>query len=295
MPRVSVLLTCYNHLPHLPQALESVRAQTYADYEILAIDDGSTDGTREWLSAQPDIHCIFNASNLGTYETLNVGLREATGEFIAVLNDDDVWAPEKLARQVALLDAQPKIGLVQTGGRFIDDQGNTTQENPLGFEYPTFTNGDRLLDLVYRNLVIASAALARRACFEEVGEFNRDYFGSGDWEMWFRIAERYQLGFVEGPLTMYRLHAANASHQSDRIGADDVRLREWMAERLERVGDRFPADAVRKAKAFNLAALGVVRARRGDKSGARKALSASLRLEPTRIKTFAHYLRTLAP
>src|SRR3954462_11935571 len=113
MPRVSILFTCFNHIRFLPAAFEGVIGQTYKDFEIIAIDDGSTDGTREWLSARSEpITRIFNEKNLGTYASLNVALSKANGEFIAILNDDDLWAPEKLAKQVALLDARPEIGLV---------------------------------------------------------------------------------------------------------------------------------------------------------------------------------------
>lgn len=74
MPRVSVLLTCYNHRRYLPAAVDGLRAQTFRDFETLALDDGSTDGSREWLSEQPDLRTVFNARNLGTYATLNEGL-----------------------------------------------------------------------------------------------------------------------------------------------------------------------------------------------------------------------------
>jgi glycosyltransferase involved in cell wall biosynthesis len=295
MPRVTVLLTCYNHLRYLPAALDGVRGQTFRDYEIIAIDDGSTDGTREWLTQQPDLRCIFNATNLGTYETLNVGLREAKGEFIAVLNDDDVWLPNKLERQVALLDAHPKVGLVHTGGHFIDGEGNRTEGNPLGFAFPTFQTGDILLGLVYENKIIASAALARRACFDELGGFNRDYFGSGDWEMWFRIAERWHVGFVDEPLTLYRVHGANASHKLERIWRDDEKLREWIATRLDAVGDRFPAEDLRRARAFNQAALGTVKTLNGHPAAGRQAYARAIALHPTRWQSYARWLATFLP
>ena len=122
MPRVSILLTCYNHLRHLKIAIDSIKAQTFTDYEIVALDDGSTDGTREWLTQlQQDeptlpIALYFNEENLGTYGTLNRGLDVARGEYIAEFNDDDVWMPTKLEKQVAMLDRDQKIGLVHTGG-----------------------------------------------------------------------------------------------------------------------------------------------------------------------------------
>jgi glycosyltransferase involved in cell wall biosynthesis len=295
MPRVTVLLTCYNHFRYLPEALEGVRKQTFRDYEIIAIDDGSKDETREWLAKQPDVRCVFNEQNLGTYETLNVGLRIARGEFIAVLNDDDVWLPNKLARQVELLDGHPGVGLVHTGGHFIDGDGKQTEGNPLGFAFPRFETGDILLGLVYENKIIASAALARRACFDEGGGFNREYFGSGDWEMWFRIAERWHVGFVDEPLTLYRVHGANASHKLERIWRDDEKLREWIAGELPEYAGRFSQMDYQRAVAFNQAALGTVKTLNGNPAGGRQAYARSIRLNPSRWKTYARWLATFLP
>src|SRR5262249_45812703 len=140
---------------------------------------------------------VFNETNLGTYGSLNRALEEATGEFVAVFNDDDVWLPKKLELQVAMMDAEPGVGLVHCNGDFVDGEGNTMPGTPLGFRLPTFETGDLLLGLFYENKIIASAALARKQCFEELGGFNQNYFGSGDWEMWFRIAERWHVGFVK--------------------------------------------------------------------------------------------------
>lgn len=295
MPRVTVLLTCYNHFRYLPEALEGVRKQTFRDFEIIAIDDGSKDETREWLAKQPDVRCVFNEQNLGTYETLNVGLRLARGEFIAVLNDDDVWLPNKLARQVELLDGHPGVGLVHTGGHFIDGEGKRTEGNPLGFAFPTFETGDILLGLVYENKIIASAALARRACFDELGGFNRTYFGSGDWEMWFRIAERWHVGFVDEPLTLYRVHGANASHKLERIWRDDEKLREWIADELPEYAGRFSQMDYQRAVAFNQAALGTVKTLNGDPVGGRRAYARSIRLNPSRWKSYVRWLATFLP
>lgn len=288
MPRVSVLLTCYNHRRYLPAAVEGLRAQTFRDFETIALDDGSGDGSREWILEQADLRPVFNARNLGTYATLNEGLRLASGELVAVLNDDDVWLPEKLERQVALLDANEGVGLVHTGGWFINGEGNRTEGNPLGFRFPTFETGDILPGLVYENKIIASAALVRRACFDAVGEFNPSYFGSGDWEMWWRICERYAAGFVSEPLTLYRVHGENASHKLERIWLDDERLREFIADRIAALDGRID----RKGEAFNQAALGTVKMLNGKTFEARKAYRRSLRLNPRRPQTLLRYLAT---
>ena len=295
MPRISILLTCYNHVKYLPPCVEGIRRQTFLDFEVIAIDDGSTDGSREWLAEQTDIKCVFNETNQGTYGTLNVGLKKASGELIAVLNDDDLWEPKKLQRQVDLLDSHPKVGLVHTGGTFIDGEGKPREGNPLGFAFPRFETGDILLGLVYENKIIASAALAKRECFDKLGQFNSAYFGSGDWEMWFRIAERYEVGFVDEQLTHYRVHGANASHKLDRIWRDDEMLREWIAPRLEMLNGRFPLPDIRRAKAFNQAALGTVKTLNGKPSEGRAAFAASIRLNPGRWKSYARYVATFLP
>ena len=294
MPRVSILLTCYQHRAYIEAAVAGIRAQTFRDFEIIAIDDGSTDGTREWLAEQTDLLAVFNETNLGTYGTLNRALALATGEFVAVLNDDDVWMPEKLARQVALLEENPAVALVHTGGRFINGAGEVTIGNPLGFAFPRFATGDILLGLVYENKIIASAALARAAVIRELGGFDESYFGSGDWNMWFRVAEQHQVGYVDGELTDYRVHGTNASHKLDRIWRDDERLRLWMQERLDALAlDRFHADDVRRAKAFNFAALGTVQTLNGNPAAGRRSYARSIALDPRRWKSYARWAATV--
>lgn len=297
MPRVSILLTCYNHIKYLPIAFQSILDQTFQDFEIIALDDGSTDGTRQWLESQnhPRLKLIFNESNLGTYGTLNVGLKAAQGELIAVFNDDDVWLPTKLEQQIALLDSNPKIGLVHTDGYFIDGEGQERHDSPLGFDFPRTETGDILLALIYANSIIASAVLARRECFDQLGGFNADYFGSGDWEMWYRIAEHWHVGYLADPLTLYRVHGANASHKLDRIWRDDLKLRTWISPRIDSYTDRFPESELTKARAHNFACLGTVQALTGDPQTARISYRESLRFDPTRWKSRARILATYLP
>lgn len=297
MPRVSVLLTCFNHLAYLPACVDAVRAQTLEDFEVIALDDGSTDGTREWLVENAsDWTLVFNEKNLGTYGALNVGLAKARGELIAVLNDDDLWAPRKLEAQVALLDTHPEVGLVHTDGGFIDGEGKPLEGSPLGFEFPRTETGNVLADLLYQNKIIASAVLVRRACFDAQGGFNEAYFGSGDWEMWLRIAERWDVGFVPEPLTYYRVHGANASHKLERIWQDDERLRDWIESRAEAYRSRVPnARRLQQAMAHNAACLGTVRTLNGDPAGGRRAYALSIRREPARLKSWLRWLATFLP
>lgn len=297
MPRISILLTCYNHLRYLPACVEGIRAQTMRDYEIIAIDDGSTDGSREWLAAQHDIpDPIFNAHNLGTYASLNVALARASGEFIAVLNDDDLWAPTKLERQLEWFERFPKVGLVHTDGTFIDGDGKPFEGEPLGFSFPKTETGNLLLGLVYANKIIASAALVRRECFDRLGGFNEAYFGSGDWEMWLRVAEAYDVGFVPERLTFYRVHGGNASHKLDRIWQDDDRLREWIRSReaaYRSLG--LQPEALDAAMAHNDACLGTVKTLNGKPQAGREAYARAISRRPLRVKSYLRWLTTFLP
>lgn len=295
MPTVSILLTCYNHRRYLPACVEGIRAQTFTDYEIIALDDGSTDGTREWLREHcSDWKLVFHERNLGTYGSLNEGLRRATGEFVAVLNDDDVWRPRKLERQLELMREEPGVGLVHTNGHFIDAEGRPLQGEPLGWSFPRIRSGDILLDLVYANKIIASAALVRKECFDVLGGFDPSYYGSGDWEMWLRIAERYLVGYVDEPLTLYRWHGENASFNLEKVWRDDERLREWIRERAA-FWTHCDPKKLRRALAHNWACLGTLRALDGRPREARRAYLESLRLAPWRLKSVLRILATFLP
>ena len=261
---------------------------------MIAIDDGSSDGTREWLQEKAkDARLIFNENNLGTYASLNRALQEANGDFVAILNDDDTWAPTKLEAQLQLFEDHPDVALVHTDGSFIDANGKIVEGSPLGFEFPRTETGNALLALMYANKIIASAALVRKKCFEELGRFNESYFGSGDWEMWMRIAERWDVGYIDEELTFYRVHGENASHKLERIWQDDEMLRLWIRSKYsdyEKL-DLDPED-FKQARAHNEACLGTVMMLNGKSAESRAAYRESLRLDPTRFKSRLRLLAT---
>lgn len=292
MPEVSILLTCYNHLRYLPAAYQSALDQTFQDYEILVIDDGSTDGTREWLKEREGgkMRCIFNEKNLGTYATLNVGLQASTGRYVAIFNDDDLWLPDKLMAQIALFESDPKIGLVHTGGWFIDGDGNRHPDPaPLGFPFPHLPTGDVLPNLMEHNQIITSSALVKREAFDRCGLFDPDFYGCGDWHMWLRIAQHYRIGQVDEPLTLYRVHGANAALNDQKMLEDDLRIREWIASWDE------SNPSQKAAFAHNWACVGTERTWLGDKRGGRAAYRQSLKRMPARFKTYLRLLATFLP
>jgi len=294
---VSVLFTSFNHLDYLEAAWRSVWSQTVREQmEVIVLDDGSTDGSREWLAGQPE-PCVrlFHERNLGTYGSLNAGIAVARGAYLAVLNDDDVWAPTKLERQIERLEARPRAGLSHTGGRFIDGDGQThSLERPMGFAWPRSSGGDVLAEMVGFNRVIASSAVVRRAAVDEVGGFNASFYGFGDWEMWLRVVRRWEADYVDEPLTEYRVHGTNAAHATERMAAESSRIREWIAtwdaepEMKARAG-------MRRALGLNWASLGAEREARGDRAGARAAYRRAVAGDPRRLKSWIRLIRSARP
>jgi len=293
MPLVSVVLTSYNHAPYLPQAIESALGQTLGDTEIVAIDDASTDGSVDVLQRYADrLRVVLHETNQGTYATLNEGIALTSAPYIAILNSDDVWLPDKLRQQVAVIERDPRIGLVHTGFRVIDAEGKPVAGNPLGVRFHPNPQGDLLAELLTRNLFITSSVLFRRECIERCGRFEESLFGMGDWDLWLRIAEHYTIGYVPEPLTLYRIHGQNTMYQSARMCADDLwiheeRIRKRLPELLKHDGWR-----MRRAIGIALAALGVLYARKGERGKARAAFLQSLHYAPLRFKTLVRLLGT---
>lgn len=290
-PTISVLFTSYNHRAHLEEALESVRQQTYPFAEILALDDGSTDGSREWLAAQSGVTCLFHAQNMGTYASLNVGLNRAVGDWVAVLNDDDVWMPEKLAKQVEVLSQNPEIRLVSTYGHFIGPAGETLEGEPLGFAFPRMDDGPNrsFLPLVVRNRIIASSALFHRETALGLGGFDPTYFGCGDWDFWLKIARAHEVGFVDEDLTLYRVHPTNASRHQEKMEADTRCIR----ERIDAESELHPLRGrpeFQAAFGLNAAALARNYAQIGERKKARAMFVKSLRYAPGRWQTYLRWL-----
>ena len=308
MPQVSVLLTCYNHLRYLPMCLDGLGEQSFRDFEVIALDDGSSDGSREYLtdwaanaSGSPKwrdipIQLIFHERNLGTYASLNVGATESRGEFVAILNDDDMWMPTKLQRQVEMFQQMPELGLVHTHGYFIDENGKRQDQTVLNFEFPKTQTRFVLPTLIRHNKIINSATLIRKDAIRRVGLFDAEFYGCGDWDMWLRIAAEFPIGCVDEALTLYRVHGQNACLDGDRMRRDDQRVREKIAAREQELLTRYPnSKALRQALAHNWACLGTVRTLHGDPVGGRRAYWRSIGLMPTRLKSWLRIPLTLLP
>ncbi|MBD2345357.1 glycosyltransferase family 2 protein [Anabaena subtropica] len=214
MPKVSIVIPAYNAMAYLPTTLETVFQQTFTDFEILIINDGSSDNIIDWVSSLTDSRIrLITQENQGLTGAHNTGVIEAKGEYIAFLDADDLWEPSKLEKQVSYLDKNPEVGLVDTWVMLIDEDGIST-----GTVLKTNAEGNVWQQIIQcPTVVCGSSPLVRNSCFQKVGLFDPEMGGSSDWDMWIRIAYRYAFGLIKEPLTLYRQHRSSMSKNCDRV------------------------------------------------------------------------------
>jgi glycosyltransferase involved in cell wall biosynthesis len=214
MPKASVIISTYNRAALLPTAITSVLQQTFQDFEIIVVDDASQDETPAVVADFQDhrIRYIRHERNAGAAGARNTGVTNATGEYIAFLDDDDEWLPEKLALQVDVLENSPaQVGVVYTGRSTID--GAT--KKVVSILIPT-QRGDLLPELRKGNPITNSSVLLRKECFSRVGLFDEQLAYNQDYDMWIRIAGAYHFEYVAKPLVKYTVHGRSLSANRDR-------------------------------------------------------------------------------
>ena len=225
MPKVSVIIPTYQHAHFVAEAIESVLAQTYPDYEIIVVDDGSTDDTVEVLSRFGERITVIHQPNRGVSAARNTGIRASKGEHIAFLDADDVWMPDKLEKQIPLLERDEAVGLVGSDMMIFDEHGTRSgifERTPpqSGMVYAT------LFASIGRSFILMPTVVVRRRCFDEVGFFDETLTISEDADMWLRISQRWAVDFVSEPLAKYRMSANQAHKNTERMLIDSIRVQE---------------------------------------------------------------------
>ena len=281
-PTVSVVLNCYNHERYIGEAIESVLAQTYRDFELILIDNGSTDGSRAVMQSydDPRIRLILNDDNRTLSSRLNDGVAAARGEFVAVLYSDDLFLPDKLERQLAIFAGLPDdYGVVYAPAlRFNQLTGKRWLYPSIGL------SGDlmpAIFDRLYDGLIDMSSPLTRRECFLRY-PFHDDLFADAEM-VFFRIAMRWTFHFDPEPTVELREHDSN-------IGKVIQRNHEMMLEVWDRMAEHpdFPARFLPnlrhvKAVACRNHAWIALRLNSADRQWVGRQLGRTLRAEPWQL------------
>jgi glycosyltransferase involved in cell wall biosynthesis len=262
VPRVSVILTSFNHAAYLNESIDSVLGQTFADLELIVLDDASRDNSWSLISRYEDrrLRAYLSATPGEVVHRINHAISNAVGEYIAIQHSDDVWMAEKLERQVAYLDAHPEIGAVFTWVQAIDETGSKIEEN--WFNRPNQSRWVRLNELFNeKNTLSHPSALVRRRCYDEVGGYRYGLRQIDDAEFWSRLLIRHPIHVLEEKLTQHRLFSDKSNVSGYR---PDVAVRsghEWNVLRenlltlpgFDEVAQVFPElECCRRSHGFNI-------------------------------------------
>lgn len=226
---ISVVIPAYNRGAAIRETIESVLAQTVVEQaEIIVIDDGSTDDTLEFLNIEYSVYDnvrIIHQPNAGVAAARNRGLQEARGEFIAFLDHDDIWLPQKLSSQLAVFENNPKLAVVCCRWRDIDSAGKllisdedawAARKLPRGNVYKQF--------LRYNALVSMSVPLMRAQALRDIGGFDVKAAPCDDWDLWLRLSRGQIFDYVDEVLVWYRRHEDQQSRASERMNGSSKYL-----------------------------------------------------------------------
>lgn len=220
-PKVSVVIPAYNAMAYLPETLNSVFKQTFQDFEIIIINDGSSDNIVDWVNGLTDTRIkLISQKNSGPSEARNTGIKHSQGEYIAFLDADDIWEVTKLEKQVLCLDINSEVGLVDTWISAIDTHGKT-----LWFSGNSYPTGNVWRKLIEQNILVSgSTAMIRCSCFDKAGSFDPQFKGGEDWDMWTRISISHSFSVIEESLVRYRQHPSSATKNFNLMEHDFIRV-----------------------------------------------------------------------
>ncbi|WP_321371085.1 glycosyltransferase [uncultured Desulfuromusa sp.] len=204
-PEVSVVVTCFNYGRFVAGCLSSIQTQTFQNFEVIVVDDGSTDNSEEQIVPflKDKRFKYIKQHNGGQANAKNRGIQETTGKYIAFLDADDLWENNKLEKQLDLFK-NPVVGVVYSLARLINESGEEQEFNFLG-EYTRPQSRKVSRWLILDNFVWFSSAVVRRKCLDEFGCFDETLKMGIDWDLWLKISTKYEFDYVEEPLIAYRV------------------------------------------------------------------------------------------
>jgi glycosyltransferase involved in cell wall biosynthesis len=290
MALVSVVLPIYNGVNFIRESLNSVLAQTFHDYEIICVDDGSTDDSLAMLDEYREHVTVLRQANAGQSAARDTGVRHASSPYVAFLDQDDRWYPWKLKQQVRAMASDPKAVLVHCNSDRMNAEGQVVQRGATLEEHPRAMESP-LGRLLGEGLILPSAMLVRRDAFERVGGFDHELRGYEDFDLCARLKQEGRFVFLDEPGMCYRVHPEGSS----RAGQVVIRSRERFLMNMMKL---YAADESKSRILFALLAecysdWGMDQIRAGNFRDAQTMLFRSLQCNPIKLRTYCRLLRSL--
>jgi glycosyltransferase involved in cell wall biosynthesis len=284
MAEVSVIVPTYNRRALLAESLASLGAEEGVDYEIVVVDDGSTDGTAAWLATLGDPRIrVLSGAHAGIAAARNRGLAAARGAIVAFHDSDDLALPGRLARPLAYLRAHPDVDLVVQNGVIETDGQREPWVRPAVAQ--VLGRGPLGVAEIFRwNLGQLQGVCVRRRALEAVGGFDPAFDVLEDLDLVLRLAVRFRAVFLDAPAFVYRRHAASASADRTRLREAAIRLGEKLVAAHPEVLPLLGARTFRRRQARRWARLARGCAEAGDVAGARAALARACALRPGSVR-----------
>jgi len=292
---VTALIPTYNSDTYICETVESVLAQTYPMHEVIVVDDGSTDRTEQVLARYEGKIRYVRQANAGPPAARNTGLKLATGEWIALLDSDDLWVPQKTKLQMNYVVDHSTCSLVYTDMKTFDATGIIEESVKISRNL-TLPSGRIFPQVFAETLFQTSSVLIRKSCIDRAGGFDTSLRMGDDYEFFMRMARHYEFGYVDEPLVLYRQHPT----QGTRTWGKQLQQGEpWEFLVLKRIVDQYPeifeelgTAHVNHRLSMPYFALAYACMSEGDHSNARRLLKGALRYWPNNLGYLRYYLTT---
>jgi glycosyltransferase involved in cell wall biosynthesis len=301
-PKVSITMSVLNGARYIDEALASILAQTFHDFELIVVDDGSTDQTCEHVQRfipRLDLKYIRHTQTQGIVHSLNDGIRHSSGEFIAFLDHDDAWLPDFLETQVTYLDQHADVAMVHSDFQTIDSEGNVLEHSVAASRGRMRPSGNVFAQLFMDSFIVGNSVLIRRECLEQLGSGFEESLRFGDYHLWLRMARHFKIDYVDKVLTQYRQHANQSTNTVPLTTPDQESV---AVQSIQKILDLYPAAreelgerAIRQRLASLYFDLAYFCFSKGRTRYARTYLAKSIGFWPTNSTYYVMYAATLLP
>ncbi|MBI2987284.1 MAG: glycosyltransferase [Deltaproteobacteria bacterium] len=292
LPSVSVVIATYNRARFLPETIASVLQQRFRDFELIVVDDGSTDDTQELLKSYSDPIRSFRQENRGPSAARNFGVRQARGKWISIQDSDDLATPDHLETLFRFAEKHVDCGMVFANGAYLGGPEHNRETIIPGQKSRRLAqNGVRLVDLFDKSIVRLQAALLSKKCIDALGGHDESLRICMDLDLAFRIFMRYPVAYLDQVVFLYRKHEGNIGRNQDLRLLENIRVIEKLVRDSPQARELLGARRIAQRMAYRYYRLAKGRWKEGNKGGAKEAIRKAASICPFSLKYRLYQLR----